>query len=261
MRPSLDEIMVGYGSDKSSAPSEPWMWGQDYCRRIYEPLFAPIRDEPLTLLELGWGEYDPRTKDHSSPDVGGRSARAWSDYFEKAEIHVVEITPKVFADAASYPRVHLWQGSQADEDFLEHLHRHTGDFDVIVDDASHVSSLTIRSFEILWPFLKPGGVYVVEDLHSSYHDYYFGGDEACRDPARHWMWGSRADATHVPTAMAFFTRLAHEAFYTGVRPKGPAVDGDPCSWDCFPARYSLGYAIESITFAAPQAIVIRKRVG
>ena len=236
--------MVAAGSDKSSLPAESWQWGMDYTRRIYEDLFRPLRDEPITFLELGWGEWDPELRSHANPTKGGRSAAAWRTYFSRAQIHVVDIEDKV----NTIPDVHLWKGSQADADFLEHLHRHTGDFDVVIDDASHVSSLTIRSFQILWPYLKPGGLYVVEDLHSSYHDYYFGKAEANRDP--------RQDHN---TAMGFFKRLADDVFYTGVREKGPAVDGDPRSWDCYPRQFWQGYEIETLTFAAPQAIVIRKR--
>jgi len=40
-----------------------------------------------------------------------------------------------------------------------------GPFDIIIDDASHISPLSIRSFEILFKLLKRGGIYVIEDLH------------------------------------------------------------------------------------------------
>jgi Methyltransferase domain len=35
--------------------------------------------------------------------------------------------------------------------------------DLIVDDASHIGHLTAATFASLWPLVKPGGVYVVED--------------------------------------------------------------------------------------------------
>jgi hypothetical protein len=44
-----------------------------------------------------------------------------------------------------------------------------GGLTVVVDDASHESEKTIRSFELLWPHLQPGGLYFVEDLRTSYH--------------------------------------------------------------------------------------------
>ena len=38
-----------------------------------------------------------------------------------------------------------------------------GGFDLVVDDASHIGSLTLATFALLWPLVKPGGFYVVED--------------------------------------------------------------------------------------------------
>jgi hypothetical protein len=35
--------------------------------------------------------------------------------------------------------------------------------DMIVDDASHIAHLTAATFKTLWPLVKPGGYYVVED--------------------------------------------------------------------------------------------------
>jgi len=39
----------------------------------------------------------------------------------------------------------------------------TGPLDVVIDDASHRYELTRRSFETLFPLLRPGGVYLIED--------------------------------------------------------------------------------------------------
>ena len=39
----------------------------------------------------------------------------------------------------------------------------TGDFDAIIDDASHQYAETKASFETLFPFLRPGGAYIIED--------------------------------------------------------------------------------------------------
>lgn len=247
---TLDEIMLKYGSDKSSQPSQEWQWSQDYCRRVYEPLLDPIRHDPITLLELGWGEWDPDLKSHANPMRGGRSAAAWREYFtnDAAHIAVVDIEPK--ANTLVDQGVALFQGSQDDPDFLRDVYLQTGAYDVIVDDASHVSSKTIEAFRILWNYLKPGGLYFVEDLHSSFHAYYFGHPEASEDPGDF----------RTQTAFNFFRRLSAEPFFTGKRKKGPKIAKSRTEWDCYPRKYWLGYQIESVTFAAPQIIVIRKRL-
>ena len=51
-------------------------------------------------------------------------------------------------------------------------------FDIIIDDGSHVSNDVIASFEILFGRLKPGGNYIVEDMHCSYSSAYGGGFRA-----------------------------------------------------------------------------------
>jgi 8-demethyl-8-(2-methoxy-alpha-L-rhamnosyl)tetracenomycin-C 3'-O-methyltransferase len=243
-RPTLGEIFAKYGCDKGSKPAEPWMASMGY-ERVYEPLLAPLRDEPITMLELGWGEFDPAYKDHSNPNNGGRSAAAWREYFSQAEIHSLDIEHKI----NTVDGITLWQGSQDDPKVLQRIHDQANDFDLIIDDASHVSSLTIRSFEILWPMLKPGGLYVVEDLHTSFHPWYFGPREANEDPGN----------LTARTAVNFFRRLATEPFYRGTWVHGPKIKGHKTTeWDCYPRKYWQGYQIESISFCFPQIIVIRK---
>ena len=48
--------------------------------------------------------------------------------------------------------------------------------DMIIDDASHVYDYTLASFETLFPLLKPGGIYIIEDwawLHWKELVHYF----------------------------------------------------------------------------------------
>ena len=48
----------------------------------------------------------------------------------------------------------------------------TKEFDIIIDDGSHFVDHQQFSFNILFPYLKPGGIYIIEDLHTSLHEYY-----------------------------------------------------------------------------------------
>jgi hypothetical protein len=38
----------------------------------------------------------------------------------------------------------------------------------VVDDGSHINELTLKSFDILWPKVRSGGLYIIEDLETSY---------------------------------------------------------------------------------------------
>jgi cephalosporin hydroxylase len=147
VRRTLEEIGAGHGTDKAAA-----LGWHDFCR-IYDELLSPWRDEPITLLELGWGGYN-------NPDEGGYSAAMWRDYFTKANINIIDLAPK----RCILPGVELFCGSQDDKEFLAEVHEKTGDYHLIVDDASHNALKTLESFRLLWPYLLPGGLYAIEDL-------------------------------------------------------------------------------------------------
>lgn len=246
-RPTLDELGIKHGCDKASTVSMDWQWAVNYLHR-YDQLFTVLRDEPITLLELGWGEYDPETGRHDNPNLGGRSAAMWREYFPNATIAVIDIEHKT----NTVDGVHLYQGAQDDPQFLAGIHDELGDFDIIIDDASHISSKTIASFRILWPYLKPGGgLYCVEDLHTSYHPWWHGAGEASMDPDK------PCPMTNQPTAMQWLKRLADDANYRGQRLHGPDPDDLNTDWDCYPQRFWRGYTVDSVTFAYNLCIITK----
>ena len=51
------------------------------------------------------------------------------------------------------------------------------ELDIIIDDGSHINEHVIRTFQYLFPKLKPGGIYVVEDTQTSYRQDYGGDDK------------------------------------------------------------------------------------
>ena len=64
--------------------------------------------------------------------------------------------------------------SQSDRKILEHIVRNelADELDLVVDDASHTYEQTKASFEILFPLLCPGGIYVIEDWSWAHHRNY-----------------------------------------------------------------------------------------
>ncbi len=98
--------------------------------------------------------------------------------FKPKILHGVDITSKRIPPLDTYCtessrnlRVH-YETSQDDKGFLEDLVKtqFSGKLDMVVDDASHTYELTRKSFEILFPLLKPGGIYVIEDWAWVYAD-------------------------------------------------------------------------------------------
>ncbi len=78
-------------------------------------------------------------------------------------------------DTPNSPVGNVWIGSQTNTELLSEIHKVEGPFDIIIDDGSHMNEHQILTFEHLFPKLKPGGLYIVEDIHTSYWSYHGGG--------------------------------------------------------------------------------------
>src|SRR5690349_11812103 len=59
-------------------------------------------------------------------------------------------------------------GSQEDIPFLNTINTTQGYFDIIIDDGGHTMRQQITSLIYLLPKVRSGGIYVIEDLHTSY---------------------------------------------------------------------------------------------
>jgi hypothetical protein len=66
-------------------------------------------------------------------------------------------------------------GDQEDRAFLAGLREQIGPADIVIDDGGHTMAQQIATFEEMFPAVRTGGVYLVEDLHTSYWDEYGGG--------------------------------------------------------------------------------------
>ncbi|WP_426956111.1 class I SAM-dependent methyltransferase [Muricoccus radiodurans] len=146
VRETLDQIGRRADTDKSSKI-------HDYLN-FYESFLHPLRDEPATVLEVGVFK--------------GSSIRMWAEYFTRATIIGADINLKRhtlgdhLADRIKLVRVD--QGSAAD---LTGLGKAYGPFDVIIDDGSHRWDHQILTVQTLLPFVKGGGFFIMEDLHTS----------------------------------------------------------------------------------------------
>lgn len=162
---------------------------------VYDRHFAPYRGRAVTVVEIGVAR--------------GGSLELWRAYFgDKARIIGVDVKPK--AIKAAPPDAEVYLGDQGDERFLRGLAGKIGPIDIVLDDGSHIGAHQIKSFEVLFPALAEGGLYVCEDLHTAYWDDHGGrtpgpdngpapGRETFIDRIRHLMdrmhaWHSRDPA-------------------------------------------------------------------
>ena len=134
------------------------------------------------MLEIGVGGY-------SNPNAGGESLRMWKKYFLFGRIFGLDIYDK---SPSEQRRIKIYKGSQVDGNLLNKMYEDIGQFDIIIDDGSHLNEHVVESFQILFPMLKDGGIYAIEDMQTSYWKD-FGGDSD--------------DLTNSKTMMNFFKKL------------------------------------------------------
>jgi hypothetical protein len=127
---------------------------------IYDRHFARFRGQPVQIVEFGVSQ--------------GGSLALWRDYFgPQAQIVGVDINPHCKAFEA--PGVRIEIGDQEDRAFLRRLAASLPPVDILIDDGGHTMQQQICTFEELFAKVAPSGVYLIEDLHTSYWPQWGGG--------------------------------------------------------------------------------------
>ena len=127
---------------------------------IYDRHFERFRNQPIRFLEIGVH--------------GGGSLDMWRDYFHpESKIIGIDINPDCAQHAHDNIEIHI--GSQDDAQFLDKVADQYGEFDILLDDGSHVNSHVIKTFETLYGRVAENGVYLIEDMHTSYWPKFGGG--------------------------------------------------------------------------------------
>ena len=124
--------------------------------QLYEKYFEPFRNLKINILEIGV--------------ENGDSLRIWREYFPNANICGIDIAKKNFI----IKNTDILMGDQSDPKFLKLLIDKYKNFDIVIDDGSHQSKHIIESFKYLFPHLNFNGLYVIEDLQTSYFPRYGG---------------------------------------------------------------------------------------
>lgn len=132
---------------------------------VYHRHFARYRNTACTVVEIGI--------------YHGGSLEMWRHYFgPRARIIGVDIEERARALAA--PGTEIMIGDQEDPNFLSQIAARAGSIDILIDDGGHHMQQQINTLLHLYPHIGANGVYLCEDLHTSYWKEYGGG---YRDPA------------------------------------------------------------------------------
>ena len=148
-RPGLLQIAAAHTDSSDIRTRRPNIY------ELYERYFEALRDDPVTLLELGVHRGD--------------SLKTWAAYFPRGTVVGVDALDPG-SDFSAHLNIRFEIADQRDgEGLAEICRRHAPDgFDIIIDDASHYGTFTLMSYLALLPHLKPGGLYCVEDWGTGY---------------------------------------------------------------------------------------------
>ncbi|RWE73778.1 glycosyltransferase [Mesorhizobium sp.] len=160
----------------------------------YERIFSTYRSLPVRILEIGI--------------QNGGSLEIWAKYFPQAKVILgCDIDQKCGLLSFRNKKISVVVGDAGSESVRKKILERSDEFDIVIDDGSHRSSDVVRAFARYFPHLSDGGVFVAEDLHTSYWKEFEGGlydpmssmsfFKRLLDLVNHEHWGldrSRTDA-------------------------------------------------------------------
>lgn len=129
---------------------------------VYDVLLNGLRDKPINLMEVGLQVGGPETGESADRTVTEvPSVNVWLEYFPHAHVHGIDISDFSQFSNERFTFYRADCGNAAD---LDAVVRAAPDCDVIIDDASHASYHQQLTWLKLFPKVKPGGLYIIEDL-------------------------------------------------------------------------------------------------
>lgn len=149
---SLQEVYEKY-MDKEG-------WGDKGTLHSYIEIYEKemSKTDNINILEIGVQK--------------GHSIKMWQDYFTDSNVYGIDITLDNIIFNNLY-NIFVCDATNASD--IDLIFKYTK-FDYVVDDGSHLVEHQITSFDILWPYMKPGGKYFIEDVN---------GDEAIKEITNH----------------------------------------------------------------------------
>lgn len=200
-------------ANRSTAPLDKWV----HYFPIYTRHLERFRGKPVRVLEIGV--------------YRGGGLGMLSKYLGPSA-HIVGLDVDDAAVKAVAGRFPVVLGDQEDPEVLIALNEKYGPFDIVIDDGGHTMRQQIVSIETLYPLLNDGGVYLVEDCHTSYWPSFGGGLETEgtfiewtkariddlharheRRIDRNSVWATHVDGMHVYDSVVVFEKEdRHRAF-------------------------------------------------
>ena len=154
-------------------------WGSDKGRSnnytpLYSALFKERYDKPLLIFELGLGTNNPDVASNMGVfGVPGASLRGWRQLFPKALVYGADIDREILFKE---DRIKTFYCDQLDQSSIRDLWSQPdlqGGVDIIIEDGLHTFEANVSFLEGSVDLLRPGGIYVIEDIGSDHIDEWY----------------------------------------------------------------------------------------
>jgi SAM-dependent methyltransferase len=163
----------------------PGLWKWRHYFPIYEKHLSRFVGQSPTVLEVGI--------------FSGGSLRMWHEYFGSGT-HIVGVDIEPACRAYADDTTSVLIGDQADPRFLDDVVAAAPQgYDIVLDDGGHQSHQQIATLEAVLNHIRPGGVYICEDIHTAGHAFHSYIAGLARN--LHWFGGLRMDTTPFQAAI------------------------------------------------------------
>jgi demethylmacrocin O-methyltransferase len=150
---SLNDLANRFGTDKGDFHHEKHNYAE-----IYDKILHEHRESPVNFVEIGIN--DPR--------FPGASIHMWKSYFKNGTYRGLDINidQTIKQTVSILDKVYVYNVDQTNTEQLTEFASHIPAIDFVVDDGIHTHEAQMVSFKALFPYLRSGGIYFIEDCHA-----------------------------------------------------------------------------------------------
>lgn len=145
--------LVTYVEEHTEGPGI-WKWKHYFD--VFERHLDRFRDKPVGLLEIGV--------------LGGGTLQMWREYLGP-HVHVYGIDVDPACKSLEREGVEIAIGDQGDRSFWRSFLESSPTIDIVIDDGGHEPHQQAVTLECLLGQVRPGGVYICEDLFGAFQPF------------------------------------------------------------------------------------------
>lgn len=134
----------------------PGIWKWEHYFDIYHRHFSKFIGLKVDVLEIGI--------------YSGGSLEMWRSYFGK-NCHIYGVDIQKVCESYANDHVSVYIGDQADRIFWSNFKNNVDGIDILIDDGGHTPEQQQITLEEMLPQIRPGGIYLCEDVHGTLNEF------------------------------------------------------------------------------------------